>query len=171
MARITAPFCAAVVENTGAANAAFEGDGLPLPLHEVAEIAILSVRATIAAVFSITSRQLNDTSCVFNNIRELLPRLSCRSFVFIDILALFRRFSMSTRFHSKVQSTPGPRSPTTPTPSSSEEGSREFPSLDKEGSWVVDSVGRPFVFIDILALFPGIRSADLQVGMSAEQEC
>jgi len=78
---------------------------------------------------------------------------------------------MSTRFHSKVQSTPGPRSPTTPTPSSSEEGSREFPSLDKEGSWVVDSVGRPFVFIDILALFPGIRSADLQVGMSAEQEC
>jgi hypothetical protein len=52
MARITAPFCAAVVENTGAANAAFEGDGLPLPLHEGADRAKLSAIRTKTVLFS-----------------------------------------------------------------------------------------------------------------------
>jgi len=42
---------------------------------------------------------------------------------------------------------------TTPDPSSFEEGSCEFPSLGKEGLGVVDISDRPFVFIDILALF------------------
>jgi hypothetical protein len=43
-----------VVENTGAAKAAFEGDGLPLPLHEMAESAMLSAIIIITALFSIT---------------------------------------------------------------------------------------------------------------------
>ena len=46
------------------------------------------------------------------------------------------------------------RQPTTPNASSSEEGSHECPSLDREGLGVVDILDRPFVFIDILALFP-----------------
>jgi hypothetical protein len=55
MARITAPFWAGVVENTGAAKAAFEGDGdgLPLPLHAVAERAKPSAIRTKTALFSV----------------------------------------------------------------------------------------------------------------------
>jgi hypothetical protein len=56
MARITAPFCAAVVENSGAAKAAFEGDGLPLPLHEAAETAKFSAIRIITALFSMAFR-------------------------------------------------------------------------------------------------------------------
>jgi hypothetical protein len=64
----------------------------------------------------------------------MTPRL----FVFIDILALFRRFNTSSRFHARTQRRQRTQSGTTPTPSSSEEGSSRFPSLDKEGSGVVE---------------------------------
>jgi hypothetical protein len=47
-----------VVENTGAAKAPFEGDGLPLPLHEVAERDKLSAIRIATALFSIIFRQV-----------------------------------------------------------------------------------------------------------------
>ena len=72
-------------------------------------------------------------------------------------------FSRSqTPFHAKAQSTQRPQSRTTPNPSSSEEGSTEFRALERRGQgWLIFAPA--FVFIHILALFPGFGSADRRV--------
>jgi len=59
--------------------------------------------------------------------------------------------------------------PTTPNPSSREEGSAQFPSLDKEGLGVVDLLHRSFVFIDILALFRRYCSSRVEKLRSEQQ--
>jgi len=52
-------------------------------------------------------------------------------------------FIIQNRFYAKAQSAPRSQSGTTPCPSSFEEGSPGFPSLDKEGLGVVESLAEP----------------------------
>ena len=146
MDKMTAPFCAAVVENTGAANAPFEGvgDGLPPPLHDAAETDKLSAIRTITALFPMTYLHMYDKLFVFNVLGVFPLCFSTRSFVFIYILALFRH----VRCH-EPGSTPrrrarqGLKVPPPPTPPRPRRGVSRFPALDKEGLGVVDFCADP----------------------------
>jgi hypothetical protein len=57
--------------------------------------------------------------------------------------------------------------PTTVSPSSSEEGSHKFPSLDKEGLGSGRFLARSFFFIDILALFPKKHLSSISFQLAA----